>query len=94
MQGAGVYGLINEPEPVTAADLNLDSHITLDEFMTVADRRFDLLDTKHQGYLTLADLPKTAAQIAMNPPGKGRDKGHDRGRDSTSDQPSSKTPPP
>ena len=67
LQGAAVYGLLNEPEPVSAADLNLDSRITLAEFLLMADRRFDLLDTKHQGYLTLADLPKTPAQRMAEP---------------------------
>jgi len=62
LQGAAVFGLLDEPEPVSATDLNLDGRITLSEFLTVADRRFDLLDAKHLGYLTLADLPKTAAQ--------------------------------
>ncbi|MBV9511819.1 MAG: hypothetical protein JO303_16220 [Caulobacteraceae bacterium] len=63
LEGAAVYGLLNEPEPVAAADL--DGRITLAEFMVVTDRRFDELDVKHLGYLTLAGLPKTAAQLMM-----------------------------
>ena len=63
LQGAAVYSLLNEPEPVTAADLNLDGRITLAEFLAAADKRFDKLDTKGLGYLTLADLPRTPAQL-------------------------------
>ena len=73
LQGAAVYSLLNEPEPVTATDLNLDGHISLTEFLAAADKRFDKLDTKGLGYLTLADLPKTPAQLM----GEGRFKaGH------------------
>jgi hypothetical protein len=67
MQGAAVYGLLDEPEPVSATDLNLDGRITLAEFLVMADRRFDLLDAKHLGYLTLDTLPKTPAQIMSQP---------------------------
>ena len=63
LQGAAVYGLLNEPEPVTATDTKLDGRITLAEFLAAADRRFDKLDTKQLGYLTLDDLPKTPAQL-------------------------------
>ncbi len=64
-QGAGVYSLLNEPEPVAAADTAFDGRITLAEFLATADRRFDRLDASHQGYLTLADLPKTPVQEAI-----------------------------
>jgi hypothetical protein len=60
--GAAPFELIPDPEPLAAADLALDGHITLAEFMIVADRRFARLDKKGLGYLTLADLPKTLAQ--------------------------------
>jgi len=62
LQGAAVYGLLNEPEPVTATDTKLDGRITAAEFLAAADRRFDKLDTKQLGYLTLDTLPKTPAQ--------------------------------
>jgi hypothetical protein len=64
-EGAGLFGLLNEPEPVAAADVNFDSHITLQEFLAAADRRFDALDRKGLGYLTLDALPKTPAQAAL-----------------------------
>jgi hypothetical protein len=60
--GAAPYSLEPTPEPVAAADLASDNHITLAEFLRVADRRFDRLDVKHLGYLTLDTLPKTLAQ--------------------------------
>ena len=61
--GAAPFELIADPEPLAAADLAMDGHITLAEFLTVADRRFDRLDKKGLGYLTLADLPKTQTQV-------------------------------
>jgi hypothetical protein len=63
-EGAAPFELIPDPEPLAAADLAMDGHITLAEFLKVADRRFDRLDKKGLGYLTLADLPKTFAQTA------------------------------
>ncbi|HEY7900679.1 MAG TPA: hypothetical protein VIC25_05790 [Caulobacteraceae bacterium] len=51
-----VVSLLSDPEPVSSADLKLDSHITLAEWLAVADQRFDLLDVKHQGYLTEESL--------------------------------------
>jgi len=52
----GIAQLIDEPEPVTGADFNLDSHITMAEWMRATDQRFDLLDTAKTGRLTLAQL--------------------------------------
>ena len=65
VQGAATYSLLNEPEPVTAADTAFDGRITLKEFLAAADRRFDRLDAKQLGYLTLASLPRTPIQDAM-----------------------------
>jgi hypothetical protein len=48
--------VIYEPEPVSDADFNLDSRITMAEWMEAADRRFDLLDTDKTGRLTLDAL--------------------------------------
>jgi hypothetical protein len=61
-QGAVAFSLVPDPEPVASADAALDGKITLAEFLAAVDRRFDLVDVKHLGYLTLADLPKTPAQ--------------------------------
>jgi Ca2+-binding EF-hand superfamily protein len=48
--------LIGEPEPVSGADFNLDSRITLDEWLQATDQRFDILDQAKTGKLTLDEL--------------------------------------
>jgi hypothetical protein len=65
LQGATAYSLLDFPEPVTGADEDFDGKITLKEFLAAADRRFDMLDAKGLGYLTLDTLPHTPAQIAL-----------------------------
>lgn len=52
----GVETLLSDPEPVSGADVNLDSRITLAEWLAAADRRFDLLDKRHLGYLAHDEL--------------------------------------
>lgn len=64
MGGAVPYELLPEPEPVSAADTNLNGRIDLADFLAAADRRFNRLDSKGQGYLTLEGLPKTPVQQA------------------------------
>jgi hypothetical protein len=51
-----IQQLIDEPEPVSGADLDLDSHITLAEWMRATDRRFDILDENKDGHLTLEEM--------------------------------------
>lgn len=75
LQGAAPYALLNEPEPVAAADADLSGSVSLAEAMAAADRRFTLLDTMGQGSLTLATLPKTPIQALME-----RQQARDRGR--------------
>jgi len=62
LNGAVPYELTPDPEPVASADYALDGRITLAEFLKATGRRFDQIDAKHQGFLTLAALPKTMAQ--------------------------------
>ena len=64
-QGAARYALLNMPEPVAAADANLDRGISLSEFRQAAGARFQLLDTGHSGRLSLAGL-----QAMLPKPGK------------------------
>ena len=71
VQGAGLFGLISDPEPVSAADADLSGKITLDEWHAITDRRFAMLDKANLGYLTLATLPKTPAQKIYERPVKG-----------------------
>jgi len=56
LQGAARYSLLNMPEPVAAADADFNRAITTDEFRQAALARFQLLDTAHQGRLTLVQL--------------------------------------
>jgi EF hand domain-containing protein len=56
LQGAARYSLLNIPEPVAAADTDFNRSITLEEFRQAAVARFELLDSTHQGRLTLAQL--------------------------------------
>jgi hypothetical protein len=64
-QGAAPYGLLGEPEPVLAADLDLNGVITRQNFLKLADMHFKTLDTESRGYLTLATLPKTQVQTLL-----------------------------
>jgi hypothetical protein len=65
-QGAAIFGLINEPLPVRAADANFDFRVSRAEFTNAAARRFALLDLDKDGRLTLAELPPTRAQLRLN----------------------------
>jgi Ca2+-binding EF-hand superfamily protein len=67
--GAGLYGLLNEVEPVSGSDSDLDHRVTRQEFARAAKMRFDLLDPGKTGALKLNDLPKTPLQSLLeNPP--------------------------
>ncbi len=86
-QGAALFSLLNQPEPVSAADTDFNGQVTLAEFLAAADRHFDRLDTKEQGYLTLAGLPKTPVQDAIEQ--QAKQKARQKGRRSGNvDQPS------
>jgi len=67
--GELIAQLIDEPEPVSGADFNLDSHITLAEWLRATDQRFDLLDTDKSGRLTLDRL---RASLTAPAPGRRR----------------------
>ncbi len=71
-QGAGLFGFLNEPEPVSASDADFNGKITLSEFLAAADRRFAVLNAKGTGTLTLASLPKTPIQNALEQLAKRR----------------------
>lgn len=78
LQGAALFGLIAEPEPVMASDGNFDRRITKDEATKAAKTRFALLDTDKDGRLKLQELPKTPAQTGLRPGARGG-KGEGRG---------------
>jgi len=54
--GAGEYGLLQIPEPVSSADSNFNRGVSVDEFSKTAAARFRLLDINHAGRLTLPEL--------------------------------------
>jgi Ca2+-binding EF-hand superfamily protein len=67
LQGAARYGLLNMPEPVSAADTDFNRAITLEEFRAAALARFQLLDRTHQGQLTLAQLEASRPVLPTGP---------------------------
>jgi Ca2+-binding EF-hand superfamily protein len=79
-QGAGRYALLNMPEPVAAADADFNRSITLAEFRQAAIDRFQLLDKKHEGRLSLAELEvmKPALPDAKNRKKRRDDEPDDR----------------
>lgn len=56
LQGAARYTLLNIPQPVAAADTDLNRAITIEEFRRAAAQRFQLLDKNSDGRLDLAEL--------------------------------------
>jgi Ca2+-binding EF-hand superfamily protein len=67
-QGAARYALLNMPEPVAAADADFNRSITLQEFRQAALDRFQLLDTRHEGRLTLQELEALKPVFTGKPP--------------------------
>jgi len=64
-EGAAPFSFLDVPEPLAAADVDFSGVITKPNFLKVADRRFNALDHDQVGYLTLAKLPKTYVQKAL-----------------------------
>lgn len=71
--GAGLYGLINEVQPVMAQDADFDRRIDPKEVAAAARDRFAILDRDRDGKLTLATLPKTPFQTILEAPPPKRD---------------------
>lgn len=68
--GASQYGLIDEPQPVRAADANFDFRVSRAEWLSATQQRFAILDRNQDGYITLNELPHTPAQLALEEPVK------------------------
>jgi Ca2+-binding EF-hand superfamily protein len=66
-QGAGRYGLLDLPEPVTAADKNFNRGVSREEFRQAAAQRFIALDLDHHGYLSLSSLQSIRPAPAAEP---------------------------
>ena len=60
--GASPFSFFDQPEPVTAADLDFTGTIKKKNFLRLAGVHFQSLDRKNLGYLTLDGLPKTHVQ--------------------------------
>jgi len=74
LAGAAPYGLLGEPEPVTAADPGylLSGRVKKDAFLAHAGDNFSRLDRGRAGYLTLASLPPSPVQAALARLGRRR----------------------
>ena len=73
--GASQYGLIDEPQPIRAADANLDFRVKIDEWINASNQRFTILDRNGDGFITMDELPKTPAQFASEAPASDAKKG-------------------
>lgn len=58
-------GFFNLPQPVKAADVNVDQRVTGEEWATATERWFLALDQDRDGRLTLASLPRTPLQARI-----------------------------
>jgi len=64
-QGAAIYGLLPDPEPVASASASLNGRITREEWRDAARRRFQRLLPAGQDALALDTLPRTPVQIVL-----------------------------
>jgi len=65
LMGAAGYNLLHEPLPVRTGDVDFDFKVTRQEALSLAARRFGLLDKDKNGRIELSELPKTPAQVAL-----------------------------
>ncbi|RZM36897.1 MAG: EF-hand domain-containing protein [Sphingomonas sp.] len=64
--GAARFGFFDLPEPVIAADVNLNRGIDTGEFATAAATRFTALDRNHDGGLARGELPRAGGETWRN----------------------------
>lgn len=60
--GAARFSLLNEPQPLLAADEDVDGKVRRAEWDRAGARRFARLDREHAGALTLATLRPASAK--------------------------------
>lgn len=65
-QGAGYFSFLDEPEPLTAADMDFNNKVSREEWTAAANRRFGRLDPEGTGGLKLKDLPPTPIQVVRD----------------------------
>jgi hypothetical protein len=80
IQGASQYSVLDEPQPVRAADKNYDFRISGDEWTNATAARFKTLDRNDDGFLTANELPWTPAQQALAAEAKKARDGKDSGK--------------
>jgi Ca2+-binding EF-hand superfamily protein len=73
--GASQYGMIDEPQPIRAADANLDFRVKTDEWVIASNQRFTILDSNGDGFITPDELLKTPAQVTVEAPAPEEKKG-------------------
>lgn len=73
--GAGLWASLNIPEPIAAADYDLNRGISRAELAQAAVNRWPLLDRQGLGYLTYAALAKSPAQMDIDACRAAEDKG-------------------
>lgn len=61
-KGAGAFSWFDEPQPIRAADLNLDFKVSTEEWDRATARRFAALDKNKDGRLTKDELPFTPVE--------------------------------
>ena len=69
--GAARYSLINEPQPIAAADTDVDGKVTLAEWKAITERRFAKLDHLKAGRLTIDGLLKVQPKDQKGGPKSG-----------------------
>jgi hypothetical protein len=72
LQGAGRFTWLNIPEPVAAADADLNRGVSRAELIAAAAERFQRLDADHDGALTRAELPPLPQQRSEEEKKKAR----------------------
>jgi len=70
--GASPFSFFDQPEPVTAADMDFVGIVKKKNFMRLAAVHFQSLDHAELGYLTLDGLPKTRVQEILEKARKHR----------------------
>lgn len=67
IEGAGRYAFLNIPQPVIAADSDMNRGVSRAEFATAAGERFTLLDADRDGRMGRAELPPLPQPRARRP---------------------------